>query len=38
VRDHIRDKLFYRFDDIGEQSVKNIARPVRIAQLAQATR
>jgi len=29
VRDQIRDKLPYRFEDIGEQSVKNIARPVR---------
>jgi hypothetical protein len=29
VRDQIRDKLPYRFEDIGEQSVKNITRPVR---------
>jgi len=29
VRDQIRDKLPYPFADIGEQSVKNIARPVR---------
>jgi adenylate cyclase len=29
VRDQIRDKLSYPFDDMGEQSVKNIARPVR---------
>src|SRR5215469_6544404 len=29
VRDQIRDKLPYRFDDIGEQIVKNITRPVR---------
>jgi adenylate cyclase len=29
VRDQIRDKLPYPFDDMGEQSVKNIARPVR---------
>jgi class 3 adenylate cyclase len=28
VRDHIGDRLPYRFDDIGEQSVKNIAQPV----------
>ena len=28
VRDHVHDKLPYPFDDIGEQSVKNIARPV----------
>jgi adenylate cyclase len=30
VRDQIRDKLPYPFEDGGEQSVKNIARPVRI--------
>jgi adenylate cyclase len=29
VRDQIRDKLAYPFEDLGEQSVKNIARPVR---------
>jgi len=29
VRDQIRDKLPYAFEDMGEQSVKNIARPVR---------
>jgi len=29
VRDQIRDKLPYPLDDMGEQSVKNIARPVR---------
>ena len=29
VRDHIRDRLPYAFEDLGEQSVKNIARPVR---------
>jgi adenylate cyclase len=28
VRDQIRDKLPYPFEDMGEQSVKNIARPV----------
>jgi adenylate cyclase len=33
VRDHIRDKLAYQFVDIGEQSVKNIARPVRVYAL-----
>jgi adenylate cyclase len=33
VHDHIRDKLAYPFDDIGEQSVKNIARPVRVYDL-----
>src|SRR5437868_11332979 len=30
VRDHIGDRLPYTFEDIGEQSVKNIARPVRV--------
>src|SRR5215469_9318933 len=29
VRDQIRDKFAFGFDDIGEQSVKNIARPIR---------
>ena len=28
VRDHIGDRLPYAFEDIGEQSVKNIAQPV----------
>jgi class 3 adenylate cyclase len=30
VRDQIRDKLAYQFEDLGEQSVKNIARPIRV--------
>jgi len=30
VRDNVRDKLDYAFEDMGEQSVKNIARPVRV--------
>jgi len=30
VRDHIGDRLDARFDDLGEQSLKNIARPVRV--------
>jgi adenylate cyclase len=29
VRDQIRDKVSYAFEDMGEQQVKNIARPVR---------
>jgi adenylate cyclase len=33
VRDHVRDKLPYAFEDLGEQSVKNIARPVRVFAL-----
>src|SRR5712672_1172255 len=30
VRDQVRDKLDFSFADMGEQSVKNIARPVRV--------
>jgi adenylate cyclase len=30
VRDNVRDKLDYSFEDLGEQQVKNIARPVRV--------
>jgi adenylate cyclase len=33
VRDQIRDKLNFPFEDKGEQSVKNIARPVRVYAL-----
>jgi adenylate cyclase len=33
VRDQIRDKMPYPFEDVGEQSVKNIARPVRVYAL-----
>jgi adenylate cyclase len=33
VRDQIRDKLSYPFKDMGEESVKNIARPVRVYAL-----
>src|ERR1700738_3668038 len=33
VRDQIRDKLASAFQDLGEQSVKNIARPVRVYAL-----
>ena len=29
VHDQVRDKLSFSFEDMGEQSVKNIARPVR---------
>jgi len=28
VRDQVRDKLAFAFEDMGEQQVKNIARPV----------
>jgi adenylate cyclase len=30
VYDHVRDRLPFDFQDLGEQQVKNIARPVRI--------
>jgi adenylate cyclase len=33
VRDHIRHKLPHRFEDLGEQAVKNIAQPVRCYRL-----
>jgi class 3 adenylate cyclase len=37
VYDQIRDRLTYRFEDLGEQSVKNIARPVRVYALRPET-
>jgi len=30
VRDHLRDRMDYEFEDLGEHTVKNIARPVRV--------
>jgi TolB-like protein len=33
VRDQVRDKLDVAFEDMGEQRVKNIARPVRVYAL-----
>jgi adenylate cyclase len=30
VHDHVRDRLPFAFEDLGEQQVKNIARPVRV--------
>jgi TolB-like protein/class 3 adenylate cyclase/tetratricopeptide (TPR) repeat protein len=33
VRDQVRDKLPYPFEDMGEHNVKNIARPVRVYAL-----
>jgi adenylate cyclase len=40
VRDQVRDKLAVSFEDMGEQQVKNIARPVRAfrALLAESAR
>jgi adenylate cyclase len=34
VRDQVRDKLSISFEDLGEQQVKNIARPVRVFRIA----
>jgi TolB-like protein len=36
VHDHIGERLPYLFEDIGEQAVKNIARPVRAFSLSSA--
>src|SRR5437660_3451692 len=36
VRDHIGDRLPYTFEDMGEQSVKNIAQPVRAYAMSAA--
>ena len=33
VRDQVRDKLAFAFEDMGEQQVKNIARPVRVHRI-----
>ena len=33
VHDHVRRKLAYGFEDLGEQSVKNIAQPIRVFRL-----
>ena len=33
VRDQVRDRLDYTFEDMGEQQVKNIARPVRVHRI-----
>src|SRR6201997_4484262 len=33
VRDQVRDKLDFTFDDMGEQQVKNIARPIRVHRI-----
>src|SRR5260370_8216892 len=34
VRDQVRDKLDCAFEDMGEQQVKNIARPVHVYRIA----
>jgi adenylate cyclase len=33
VRDQVRDKLAFSFEDMGEQQVKNITRPVRVHRM-----
>ena len=33
VYDHVRDRLPFDFQDLGEQQVKNIARPVRVYRI-----
>src|SRR6201986_5452068 len=33
VRDQVRDKLAFSFEDMGEQEVKNIARPVHVHRI-----
>ena len=37
VRDHIGDRLDLAFEDMGEQALKNIARPVRAYRVRPAT-
>jgi adenylate cyclase len=34
VHDHVRDRLPFAFQDMGEQQVKNIARPVRVYRVS----
>jgi adenylate cyclase len=34
VRDQVRDRLSYSFEDMGEQALKNIGRPVRVYRVA----
>jgi adenylate cyclase len=36
VRDQVRDKLDFSFEDMGDQRVKNIARPVRVHRIVLA--
>ena len=37
VRDQVRDKLAFSFEDMGEQQVKNIARPIRVHRVLLST-
>jgi len=34
VRDQLRDRMEYKFEDLGEHRVKNIARPVRVFRVS----
>ncbi len=36
LHDHVRDRLPFLFEDLGEQQVKNIARPVRVYRVRAA--
>src|SRR6476620_7676470 len=36
VHDHVRDRLPFVFEDLGEQQVKNITRPVRVYRVCEA--
>ena len=38
VFDQVRDRLSFGFEDLGEQQVKNIARPVRVLLVEDVTR
>ena len=38
VHDHVRDRLPFVFEDLGEQQVKNIARPVRVYRVRERRR
>ena len=37
VRDNVRDKLNYAYEDLGEQQVKNITRPVRVYRVGSSS-
>jgi adenylate cyclase len=37
VHDHMRDRLPFVFEDLGEQQVKNIAQPVRVYRVRDST-
>src|SRR5262249_38884657 len=38
VHDHVRDRLPFVFEDLGEQQVKNIARPGRVYRVVTSAR